>query len=238
MHLFSDPHSRGYARITGLFYMIIAAAGFFAILYVPGQLFTPGDGAASLAAIAGRRGLFNAGVGGDVAVMLAELMATAMLYFMFRHVSETLAFAAALARLMMVAVMAAMLFHYAAALALAGPELAGIAGETRAALGALMLHLHDTGVVIWQLFFWAHLLILGQLVAGSGLYPRLLGHAMSLGSFGYLLDSLNKFLAPDGAALGIATGALLVVVSLAEISFALWLIIRGPQPAPISGADK
>ncbi|MDH5797726.1 MAG: DUF4386 domain-containing protein, partial [Paracoccaceae bacterium] len=102
MELFNDPHSRGYARITGLFYMIIAVAGFFAILYVPGQLFTPGDGAASLAAISERRGLFNAGVAGDVAVMLAELGATAMLYFMFRHVSETLSFVAALARLMMV----------------------------------------------------------------------------------------------------------------------------------------
>lgn len=231
MNIFSDPLSRGYARITGLFYLIIAAAGFFAILYVPGQLFTPGDGAASLAAIDARRGLFNAGVGGDVAVMLAELMATAMLFFMFRHVSETLSFAAALARLMMVAVMAAMLFFYAAALALSGPELAGITGETRAALGELMLHLHQTGVVIWQLFFWAHLLILGQLVARSGLYPRLLGHAMTLGSFGYLLDSLNKFLTPEGAALATVTGGLLAIVSLAEVGFALWLIIRGPRRA-------
>ena len=124
-----------------------------------------------------------------------------------------------------------MLFFYAAALALAGPDLPGIAGETRHALGALMLHLHDTGVVIWQLFFWVHLMILGQLVARSGLYPRLLGHAMTLGSFGYLFDSLNKFLAPEGAALGTVTGVLLGIVSLAEISFALWLIIRGPRRA-------
>lgn len=231
MKLFADPHSRGYARITGLFYMIIAMAGFFAILYVPGQLFTPGDGAASLVAISARRGLFNAGIGGDVAVMLAELMATAMLFFMFRHVNETLAFAAALARMMMVAVMAAMLFFYAAALALAGPEFAGIAGETRAALGGLMLHLHDTGVVIWQLFFFAHLIILGQLVARSGLFPRALGYAMSLGSIGYLCDSLNKFLELESGAADVVTGALLAIVSFAEIGFALWLIVRGPRPA-------
>ena len=231
MGVFSDPHSRGYARLTGLFYLIIAVAGFFAILYVPGQLFTPGDGAASLAAITERRGLFNAGVGGDVAVMLAELMATAMLFFMFRHVNETLAFAAAMARLMMVAVMAAMLFFYAAAVSLSGPDMAGFASETQAALGGLMLHLHDSGVLIWQLFFFVHLLILGQLVARSGLFPRLLGHAMSLGSFGYIFDSLNKFLMPEGAAFGTLTGVLLAIVSLAEVGFALWLIIRGPRQA-------
>ncbi len=231
MNVFNDPHSVGYARLTGLFYLIIAAAGFFAILYVPGQLYTPGDGAASLAAISERRGLFNAGIAGDVAVILSELMATAMLFFMFRHVSETLSFVAALARLMMVAVMAAMLFFYAGALALAGPDLAGIAGETRGALGELMLIIHDTGVLVWQLFFWVHLMILGQLVARSGMYPRLLGHAMTLGSFGYLMDSLNKFLAPESAVFGTITGVFLVLVSLAEIGFALWLLIRGPRRA-------
>jgi len=161
MNFLNDPLSRGYARVTGLFYIIIAVAGFFAILYVPRQLFTPGDGAASLAAIAREWCLFRAGVAGDVAVMLAELGATTMLYFMFRHVNHTLSLAAALARLLMVAVMATMLFFYAGAQALAEGAIVGLAEETRAALGLLLLTMHDTGVMIWQLFFWVHLLILG-----------------------------------------------------------------------------
>ena len=230
MHIFHDPLSRGYARLTGFFYIVIAAAGFFAILYVPGQLFTPGDGASSLAEITQRRSLFNAGVMGDVAVILAELMATAMLYFMFRHVNETLSLVAALARLMMVAVMAVMLFFYAAALMLAGPELALLSNATRADLGALMLHLHEFGVVVWQLFFFVHLVILGQLVARSGLYPRLLGFGMSIGAFGYLSDSAVKFF-ELGAAVNWVTQGLLVIVSLSEIGFALWLLIRGPRKA-------
>ena len=231
MNFLTDPLTRGYARVTGLFYAIIAVAGFFAILYVPSQLFTPGDGAASLAAIAREWCLFRAGVAGDVAVMLAELGATTMLYFMFRHVNHTLSVAAALARLLMVAVMATMLFFYAGAQALAEGVVTGLAEETRAALGLLLLEMHATGIMIWQLFFWVHLLILGQLVARSGLYPRLLGHAMSLGSFGYLFDSINKFTTPDGTMLGDLTGLLLIVVSVAEIGFALWLIIRGPRRA-------
>lgn len=231
MTFLNDPMSRGYARTTGVFYIIIAVAGFFAILYVPSQLFSPADGAASLAAIARETALFRAGVAGDVMVMLAELGATTMLYFMFRHVNHTLSVAAALARLLMVAVMATMLFFYAGAQALAEGAIVGLAEETRAALGLLLLTMHDTGVMIWQLFFWVHLLILGQLVARSGLYPRLLGHAMSLGSFGYLFDSVDKFALPDGSMLGDLTGLLLIVVSLAEIGFALWLIVRGPSRA-------
>ncbi len=231
MNLLTDPLSRSYARVAGLFYIIIAVAGFFAILYVPSQLFTPGDGAASLAAISRNWGLFRAGVAGDVAVMLAELGATTMLYFMFRHVNHTLSVAAALARLLMVAVMATMLFFYAGAQALAEGVIVGLAEETRAALGLLLLEMHDTGVMIWQLFFWVHLLILGQLVARSGLYPRLLGHAMSLGSFGYLFDSINKFTTPSIGPFDQITSLLLVIVSLAEIGFALWLIFRGPRRA-------
>lgn len=231
MELFNDPQSRGYARMTGLFYLIIAAAGFFAILYVPGQLFVPGDGAASLGAIAERRGLFNAGVGGDVIVILAELMATVMLYFMFRHVNDTLSLVAAFARLMMVAVMAVMLFFYAAAVMLAGDELGLMAETTRADLGALMLHLHDTGVLIWQLFFFVHLVLLGLLVTQSGLYPRLLGIGMAIGAFGYLGNSLIIFAEMQGSVADLVVQGLLVIVSLSEIGFALWLLVRGPRTA-------
>jgi Domain of unknown function (DUF4386) len=233
MLLFADPQSRRYARLAGLFYLAIAIFGVFAILWVPAQLQVPGDGAATITNILARRGLFLAGVGGEVAILIAEIMATAMLYFMFKPVNATLSFAAALARLSMVGVMAAMLFFHTGALMLAEPggTLASFSPAQRLDLAALFLGLHDAGVWIWQVFFTVHLAILGQLVARSGTYPRLLGHAMTLGSLGYLLDSIHGFVAPEAALFGAMTGVLLAIVSLAEIGFALWLLIRGPRPA-------
>ncbi|GKY88879.1 DUF4386 domain-containing protein [Sinisalibacter aestuarii] len=233
MSVFSDPQSRGFARVTGLFYLSVAFIGPFAILYVPAQIGVPGDAAATLNNLIAKRGLFMAGAGGEAAIMLIEVVLAALLYTMFRVVNPTLSAMAGLARFGEAAVMGAMLLFSAAALSVADPATAfgGIDEVQRAGLAATMVHAHDAGVWVWQLFFALHLAILGQLVARSGLYPRLIGHAMTLGSVGYVLDTMSAFAFPNSGALAMVTGVFLAIVTLAEVSFALWLIIRGPRRA-------
>ncbi|MGZ9811868.1 DUF4386 domain-containing protein [Pseudoroseicyclus sp. H15] len=221
--LFNRPTSPAFGRLTGALYLSIAVFGAFAIGYVPSQIVQPDIGA-TLETILARRGLFTLGLGADALVMLIEVITTTMLFVLFRHVSPVLAGAAAIARLMMVGVMATMLFFQAGLLMIAETGGAPATAE-------VLLHMHRAGVWIWQLFFWLHLMILGQLVARSGLLPRLLGHAMTVGSFGYLLDSLYSFAFPDWALLGQVRVGFLVIVTLAEVSFALWLTIRGTRPA-------
>ncbi len=231
MHMFQDPSSRAYARLTGALYLLIAFAGGFSILYVPGVLDMPGDPAATFANIAAHRGLFYAGLAGDVVMMTAEVLVSVMLYFMFRPVNATLSLAASYARLMMVAVMAAMLFFHAGSLALAdgAVPLGSFSEAQRLELAGLMRHVHDAGVWIWQVFFCLHLVLLGTLVARSGLYPRLIGTGLVVGGTGYLVDSVQMFAFPDAMALEAVKVALLIVVTLAEVGFALWLLIRGPR---------
>ncbi len=231
MSIFSDPQSRSYARLAGVLYLVIAVAGAFAIGFVPSQLFVAGDAAATFSNISGRPGLFAAGLTGDVVMMTAEVVLTAMLYFMFRPVNETLALAAAFARLSMAVVMAGMLFFHAAALALVDPE-AGLTGFTtaqRVDLAGVMLRVHDAGVWIWQIFFALHLVLLGWLIVRSGRYPVLPGRAMMLGAAGYLLDSVLGALGIESGAPLVVMIGLLAVVTLAEIGFALWLLLRGPR---------
>jgi hypothetical protein len=233
MHPFHDPNSRDYARVTGALYLAIAVAGGFSILYVPAMLNVPGDPAATFANIADRRGLFHAGLVGDVVMMTAEVLVSVMLYLMFRPVNATLSLAASYARLMMVAVMAAMLFFHAGALALAEGRvpLESFSAAQRIELAGLMRHVHDAGVWIWQLFFSLHLVLLGTLVMRSGLYPRLLGLGLVVGSAGYLVDSVQMFALPDATLLEAVKIALLLVVTLSEVGFALWLLLRGPRSA-------
>ncbi|WP_373355193.1 DUF4386 domain-containing protein [Pseudoroseicyclus sp. CXY001] len=226
--LAEDPTSRPYARLTGALYLSIAVFGAFAIGYVPSVVVQP-DAAETLAAIRERSLLFHLGIGADALVMLIEIVTTAMLFFMFRPVSPVLSAAAALARLSMVAVMATMLFFQAGLKALAA---SGGAPE----LAELLLGMHHAGVLIWQLFFWLHLALLGQLVARSERFPRLLGHALTLGSFGYLLHSLHAFAFPEAELLQITRTALLALVSCAEVGFALWMAILGQRPAPAPAA--
>ena len=235
MHAFQDPTSRSYARLTGALYLVIAFAGGFSILYVPGALNVVGDPAATFANISERRGLFHAGLVGDVVMMTAEVLVSVMLYFMFRPVNATLSLAASYARLMMVAVMAAMLFFHAGSLALAdgAVPLDSFLEAQRIELAGLLRQVHDAGVWIWQLFFSLHLVLLGTLVSRSGLYPKLLGLGLIVGGTGYLVDSVQMFAFPEATVLEAVKIALLLVVTLAEVGFALWLLVRGPRtPAP------
>ncbi len=227
----NPQNNHRYARLAGALYLTIAVSGGFAIAYVPAQITVPHDPVATFNNISAQSGLFLAGLGGDIVMILAEVALTAMLFFMFRTVHPTLAVIAAMARFAMVAVMAAMLFFSASAFAIATtPELLGSYSQIqRAEFVDFLLYLDVVGVWIWQLFFALHLLLLGWLVAQSDLYPRILGHAMSVGGIGYVLDSLYAFALPDAALLGQIRIGLLAIVTLAEITFALWLIVRGPR---------
>lgn len=233
MHALSDPTSRRYARITGLFYISVAFIGPFSILYVPSLFGGAGDPATTLANLTAQRGLFVAGATGEALIMLIEVVLATMLFFMFRSVNPTLSAIAGLSRFAEATVMGAMLLFSAAALSLADPATAPTAFDDaqRAGMATMLLHAHDAGVWVWQLFFALHLLLLGQLVARSGQYPRLIGHAMTLGSIGYVLDSATAFAFPASTVLPMVTGVFLGIVTLAEVGFALWLIFRGPRPA-------
>jgi len=231
MNALSNPDSRAYARVAGALYLTIAVSGGFAIAYVPEAINVPGDPVSTLENISRKSGLFLAGIAGDVVMMLAEVMLTVMLFFMFRTVSPTISAIAALSRLSMVAVMSAMLFFSAATYALATEPsfLSSFTTLQRAGFADLFIYLDQVGVWIWQMFFALHLVLLGTLVAKSGTYPRLLGYGMAVGGIGYLLDSLYAFALPDVTILGQARIALLAIVTFSEISFALWLIFRGPR---------
>lgn len=238
MAYFDDPTSRTYARITGALYLLIAVSGGISIAYVPSQLHVAGDPFATFGNIQSYQGLFHLGIVGDVVMMLAELLATTMLYFMFRQVNPTLSLVAAFARLSMAIIMAVMLFFHVGALTLIDPEsvLTSFSMVQRTELAGMMLAIHDAGVWIWQLFFALHLVILGVLVLRSGSYPRILGIGMMIGAFGYLFDSVKGFALPDASVLGHATVALLVIVTLSEVGFALWLLIVGPRQSTTSPA--
>ena len=239
MQSFSDPKSSSYARWTGFFYLGIAIAGGFSIAYVPAQIVVQNDAAATVANIVGKNGLYHLGIAGDVVVMIFELFAVAMLYFMFRNVSKTLSFATAMARLSMVSVMSAMLFFHAGADLLAHSDqvMTNFSAEQRADLAGLFLEMHHAGVWIWQIFFTVHLLLLGYLVANSERFPSLLGYGLMIGAIGYALDSAYAFAFPEIVWLGTLRIGLLAIVTLSEVGFALWLLIRAPQAsAPLEGA--
>ncbi|WP_108814816.1 DUF4386 domain-containing protein [Loktanella sp. Alg231-35] len=222
-----DP---GAARTAGALYLAIAVCGGFSIGYVPMQI-VAGDAATSSANLLANQGLFRLGLIADSLVILFELALTAILYQMFRHVGPKMAMVALISRAGMITVMGINMLLWVMPYIL----LSRSTGWETAQLHALVqmfFDAHATGVFVWQLFFGAHLLALGWLILKSDVVPRLLGWGLFVGAFGYLLQGIVELTFTNIAALDYSYIALLVIVTISEISFGLWLLIRRSRTSP------
>ncbi|MGB0440939.1 MAG: DUF4386 domain-containing protein, partial [Paracoccaceae bacterium] len=170
----APPHwNANTARTAGALYLAIAVCGGFSIGYVPMQIIAD-DTATSAANLLAHQNLFAMGVLADSAVILFELVITAILYQMFRDVGPKVATVALIARAGMITVMAINLLLWVMPYILLTKD-AGFDTPQRHALVQFCFDAHAMGVFIWQLFFGAHLLALGWLTLKSHVVPRLLG---------------------------------------------------------------
>ena len=219
------------ARIAGLCYLLVLVFGAFAHLVVRGELYVPGDAAATAANLADRSTLFRLGYVADL-LMATFLLLTAMaLYRLLRHVHDD----AARAMVVFAAVGSAITFAvlssaFAALLASTEepyPSALGDGGS--AATSLLLLDTHHYGYLGAQVFFGLWLLPLGYLVYRSGMFPRWLGVLVVAGCVGFLVDTILVFLAPGVRdTLDPVVGTL---TSVAELVMIAWLLIRGARPA-------
>ncbi|MDG1117968.1 MAG: DUF4386 domain-containing protein [Flavimaricola sp.] len=212
------------ARMAGALYLAIAVCGGFSIAYVPAQI-VAADGATSAANLLANTGLFRLGVLADCAVILFELAITVILYQLFRATGPRMAMVALISRLGMIGVMGINILLWVMPYGLLTSTTLDTA--TLHALVQYSLDAHAMGVFVWQLFFGMHLLALGWLVLNSGNVPNLLGWGLFIGAFGYLVQGIVELTYTDVALLDAAIIGLLVIVSIAEIGFGLWLLIRG-----------
>ena len=217
-----DPNA---ARTAGALYLAIAVCGGFSIGYVPMQIVAD-DPATSATNLMALPNLFKLGVLADSAVILFELAITAILYQMFRNVGSKMAMIALIARAGMITVMGINLLLWVMPYIL----LTRYSGWNTLQLHALVqfcFDAHAAGVFIWQLFFGAHLLALGWLILRSDFVPRLLGWGLFVGAFGYLIQGVAKLTFTQIAVIDYTFIGLLVIVTISEVSFGLWLLFRG-----------
>lgn len=213
-------------RVAGALYLAIAVFGGFSIGYVPSAIVVAGDAATTATNLTENITLFKMGIFADIVVILFELALTAILYVMFRRVSPTLSVIAMISRAGMITVMGINLLIWIMPLTL----LSGSAGLTGSEDLAMMFYdAHDLGVFVWQLFFGMHLLALGWIILKSELVPHLLGWGLFVGAFGYLIQGIAKLMFVDIAPLNILIIALLVIVTISELSFAIWLLVWGEK---------
>src|SRR5262249_55714525 len=101
------------------------------------------------------------------------------------------------------------------------------------ALTLLLVDMQHNGYVIDTLFFGLWLLPLGYLVARSGYFPKALGILVAAARCGYLVDPFSLFPTP-GITDGVWQFAPVPAAAAGELTFLLWLLIKGIRIPPTS----
>lgn len=216
---------RRLARIAGFLYLIVAALGGFAELYVRDRIVELGDPATTAESIRASATVFRAGFVADLAQATVFLFTAMALYLLLRGVNELVARAMVVIVAVSVGIMCLNLLNQYTALQLATGDVTGFAAGGSDALAGLFTEMHHAGYLIAQIFFGLWLLPLGYLVVRSGWFPRAIGVLLVAGCFGYLIDTFAGFLAPSAAQ---SIEAFVVApAAIGELSFVVWLLVKG-----------
>jgi hypothetical protein len=215
------------ARVAGGLYLLIAVFAPFSMVFVPSRLIVPGDAATTASNVMASEWLFRLGIASDSIVFLIEIVLTVLLYVLLKPVSKTLALVAAFSRLAMTVIQGINVLNLVFVSLLVGGAgyLTAFAPNQSHALVLLFLNAHAAVALIWGLFFGLHLFTLGYLVYTSGYIPRTLGVVLILVSGCYFTQSFGTLLLPKYEAIFASVGYL----SMIEIAFPLWLVMKGVQ---------
>jgi Domain of unknown function (DUF4386) len=215
-----------YARFGGLLYLAIIVFGAFSEGFAMNTLIAA-DAGATANNILASRGLWSLAVAADLVIPILAVAGVWISYELLRPVSRTLVLLDVFLTLVSLAVEAVSKLF----LLLVLPILSGTsyqpAFEHRQleVLANLALKSHDIAFDIALIFFGFACLVEGYLLYKSGYFPKFIGVLMQIAGLCYLVSCFADLLAPSLAAL--ITPAILVPPLLGELSYCLWLLIKG-----------
>jgi hypothetical protein len=216
-----------FARVGGALYLLIIFAGALGELFIRGKLVVPGDAAATASRILASESLWRLGIAGDLVMHVCDVFVMWALYVLLRPVNRNLALLNLLLNLIQTAVLVANKLSLLVPLFLLG-DAAYLKAFDPAQLQAwsyIAISMHEYGFGVGLIFFGCVCLVEGYLIRKSRYLPRLLGVLMQIAGACYLVNSFTLLLAPDVEAR--LFPAILMPCLLAELSLALWLLVKG-----------
>lgn len=221
------------ARIMGGLYLLLAIIAPFALLYVPSQIVDVETSLVTANKILENITLFRSGVAAETLTVLIEIFIVVLLYRLFKPVNKTLSLAAASLRLSMTIIQSiSIIIGLVIIYLVTNQQLLSTLGMNQTnALLSLLLEAKNAVIYTWQLFFGVHLIVLGYLVIKSKYFPKVIGYLVIAASSGYLVDSYVSILFPTNGILITLSSMLLIVSTIGEITFTVWLITKGISKA-------
>lgn len=221
------PKPRLVARTTGVLYLVLALVAPFAQIFVRSSLIVRDDAAATANNILASEQMYRLAIAADFVTVLCDVAIAYLLYRLLAPAGKGVAMLAAFFRLAMSAVMAVNIaFHTAPLLLLKdAPYWSAFTTEQLQALSMLSLRLHTVGYSVALMFFFAHCVLAGFLIARSTFLPQVFGLLLIVAGFSYAVDGMASLVFPNPSfSLFPYT---MIAPALAEIGLTLWLLIFG-----------
>jgi len=225
--LVDGQRARLVARIGGVLYLVIIVLGALGEGLVRRRIVVPGDATATAANLRSMEGLWRLGVAGEVVLLTCATALAVVLYVLMRPVKRHLALLVVLLNIVSIAIEGVAAVSLATALhpLTSAAWVEAFTPEQLEALAMLAVRSHSTGFGIALVFFGAECVVLGHLIARSGYLPRALGGLMQIAGVCYVINSFALLLSPPLSSR--LFPAILVPALVAELSFALWLLVKG-----------
>ncbi|WP_292465884.1 DUF4386 domain-containing protein [Methanolobus sp.] len=225
-----DISLRKVAIIAGLSYLIIFVLGIVANFVVLMNLFVPENAATTVNNITANMSQLRLGILGFIIMVIFDVVVAWALYIFLKPVSNSLSLLAAWLRLVNATIFGIALFNLFSVLRLFGDAnyLTQLStGQLQIQVMSLLHAFNDTWL-IGLIFFGLHLAVLGYLIIISGYIPKFIGILLVIASIGYLIDSFAHFVLSNYADYaGIFMMIVVVPGVIGELSFTLWLLLKG-----------
>jgi hypothetical protein len=225
------PSPRTLSRIGGALYLTIIAIGAFGELGIRGRVVVPGDAPATAANLSSLESLWRVGLVGELLLLVCATALAAIFYVLIRPVSRDGALLALSFNLVSLAVEGAMALYLAAALfPLTREEYRSAFGpEQLAALSLSSIQSHAYGFGLALVFFGCFCVVMGTLIYRSGFIPKTIGVLLLVAGVCYVVNTFALVLSPALSSRLIPW--ILLPPLVAELSFALWLLLKGVRRA-------
>lgn len=224
--------SRTIARFAGLLYLIFIVTYTFATL-LQSKRIVRGDIATTINNIISSEQSFILGLITQIFSLVTFFVTAYTLFYLLKRVNKRLALLFLILNLIGVLIectSTVFRFQIITALNNANNSYLVTTNQLQSHITSL-LNLNKTGDIIAMLFYGLWLFPLGYLVFKSGFFPKLLAILLIMDGFAVVIFFFKSFFFPNIKAINYP---LFLVMFIAEMSFSLWLLIKGVKKLEVA----
>lgn len=213
------------AKISGVAYLMIFLAGFYANFAVLENLIDSNNSVITTVNFINNHSQFSAGLVGFGVMLFFDLVLVWSFFRLTKSINDGISYLASYYRLLH-----ALFFGYALFKLFQIYQLTYNASNTKFLQDKVIDLLLDFDKLwtVGLLFFGVHLIVLGYLAIKSTYIPKAIGILLILAAVGYIIDGIAKLYMPNYSDYKAIFEVIVIMSSvIGEFSFTAWLLFKG-----------